>query len=125
MNCQAPVRLLCPWDSPGKNTGGLPCPPPGDLPNPGIEVHLLHLLHWQPGSLPLAPPGKLSENKLFAIQLPTDGDTPGVATLQMRTSRVSGSHISREKPEQQTCSGNNHRPQMRSWHKEMLSKVHI
>ena len=25
-------------DSPGKNTEvGLPCPPPGDLPNPGIE----------------------------------------------------------------------------------------
>ena len=24
-------------DSPGKNTSGLPCPPPGDLPNPGIE----------------------------------------------------------------------------------------
>ena len=31
------TRLLCPWDSPGKNTGGLPCPSPGDLPNPGIE----------------------------------------------------------------------------------------
>ena len=24
-------------DSTGKNTGGLPCPSPGDLPNPGIE----------------------------------------------------------------------------------------
>ena len=33
--CQAP---LCPWDSPGKNTwNGLPCPAPGDLPNPGAE----------------------------------------------------------------------------------------
>ena len=32
-----PARLLCPWDSPSKNTG-LPCPPPGDLPNPGIEL---------------------------------------------------------------------------------------
>ena len=31
------ARLLCPWDSPGKNTGGgLPFPDPGDLPNPGI-----------------------------------------------------------------------------------------
>ena len=30
---------------------GLPCPPPGDLPN-------LRLLHWQTGSLPLVPPGK-------------------------------------------------------------------
>ena len=24
-------------DSPGKNASGLPCPPPGDLPKPGIE----------------------------------------------------------------------------------------
>ena len=34
---------------------GLPCPPPGDLPNPGIE--LLYLLHWQADSLPLCHPG--------------------------------------------------------------------
>ena len=32
---------------------GLPCPFPGDLPNPEIK-----LLHWQEGSCPLAPPGK-------------------------------------------------------------------
>ena len=32
-----PTKLLCPWDSPGKNTG-LPCPPPGDLPDPGSEL---------------------------------------------------------------------------------------
>ena len=32
---------------------GLPCPLPGDLPKPGIE-----LLNWQADSLPLAPPGK-------------------------------------------------------------------
>ena len=25
---------------------GLPLPPPGDLPVPGIELHLLCLLHW-------------------------------------------------------------------------------
>ena len=31
-------RLLCPWDSPGKNTG-LGCQ---SLPNPGIEPGLLH-----------------------------------------------------------------------------------
>ena len=36
----------------------LPCPPPGDLPDPGIEPTSLCLLHWQVGSLPLAPPGK-------------------------------------------------------------------
>ena len=37
-----PARLLCPRDSLGKNTGGLPFPSPEDLPNPGIEPGLLH-----------------------------------------------------------------------------------
>ena len=42
-----------------KNTkNGLPCPPPGDLPNPGIEGSLSCLLHWQAGSSPLVPSGK-------------------------------------------------------------------
>ena len=37
----------------------LPCPPPGDLPDPGIEpISLKSLLHWQAGSLLLVPPGK-------------------------------------------------------------------
>ena len=26
---------------------GLPCPPPGDLPNPGIELHLMCSLHYR------------------------------------------------------------------------------
>ena len=31
-------RLLCPWDSNRRESwSGLPCPPPGDLPDPGIE----------------------------------------------------------------------------------------
>ena len=30
------TRILCPWHSQGKNTG-LPCSPPGDLPDPGIK----------------------------------------------------------------------------------------
>ena len=29
-----------------------------DLPDPGMNTHLLRLLHWQVGSLLLAPPGK-------------------------------------------------------------------
>ena len=37
--------------------GGLPCPPPGDLPDPGMDPRLLWLLHWQVDSLPLAPSG--------------------------------------------------------------------
>ena len=35
-NPMDPARLLCPWDSPGKNTG-VECSPPGDLPDPGIK----------------------------------------------------------------------------------------
>ena len=35
--------------------GGLPCPPPGDLPSPGIEPGSLAL---QADSLPSKPPGK-------------------------------------------------------------------
>ena len=43
-------------DSPGKNTGsGLPYPPPGDLPNPGIEPWSSVL---QVNSLPSELPGK-------------------------------------------------------------------
>ena len=32
------TRLLCPWNSPGKNTSRLPFPSPGDLPDLGIEL---------------------------------------------------------------------------------------
>ena len=54
-----PTRLLCPWDSPGKNTK-VRCHAllQGIFPTQGSNLHLLHLLHWQVGSLPLAPPGK-------------------------------------------------------------------
>ena len=40
---------------------GLPCPPPGGLPDPGIKPMVLksHLLRWQVGSLPLVPPDSL------------------------------------------------------------------
>ena len=41
----------------------VPCPPPRDLPDPGIRgsnLGLLHLLLWQAGSLPLVLPGKPS-----------------------------------------------------------------
>ena len=42
-----PTRLLCSWDLPGKNTGvGLLFPPPGDLPDPGIEPASPELASW-------------------------------------------------------------------------------
>ena len=54
-----PTRLLCPWDSPGKNTGvGCHSLLQGIFPTQGSNTHLLCLLHWQAGSLPLASPGK-------------------------------------------------------------------
>ena len=53
------TRLLCSWDSPGKNTGvGCHALLQGIFPTQGSNPHLLGLLHWQSGSLPLAPPGK-------------------------------------------------------------------
>ena len=38
MDC-SPLRLLCPWGfSRQEYWSGLPCPPPRDLPNPGIKL---------------------------------------------------------------------------------------
>ena len=48
--CQAPLSMEF---SRQEYCSGLPCPPPGNLPDPGIETHLLYLLHWQVVSLPL------------------------------------------------------------------------
>ena len=82
--CQAPPSM---GFSRQEYWSGSPCPPPGDLPYPGIEPtslfvsctgrwlsyhphlqgifptqglnpHLFRLLHWQAAFLPLAPPGK-------------------------------------------------------------------
>ena len=54
-----PPKLLCPWDSPGKNTGvGCHGLLQGIFLTQGLNLHLLCLLHWQAGSLPLAPPWK-------------------------------------------------------------------
>ena len=45
--------------SPGKNTGvGCHALLQGIFPTQGSNLHLLRLLHWQAGSLPLASPGK-------------------------------------------------------------------
>ena len=51
-----PIRLLCSWEfSRQEYWSGLPCPPPGDLPNPGIKPKSPAL---QVDSLPSEPPGK-------------------------------------------------------------------
>ena len=54
-----PARLLCPWNSPGKNTGvGLPFPSLGDLPDLGIEPKSLASPALAGGIFTTAPPGK-------------------------------------------------------------------
>ena len=53
MDCNPPSSCVH-GDSPGKNTG-VPCPPPGDLDNPGIKPRSPSL---QADSLLSEPPGK-------------------------------------------------------------------
>ena len=53
--CRAPLSMGL---SRQEYWSGLPCPPPGIFPTQGLKAHLLRLLHWQVGSLPLALPGK-------------------------------------------------------------------
>ena len=55
VGCSA--RPLCPWGSPGKNTGaGCHCLLQGLFPTQRLNPSLLCLLRWQAGSLPLVPP---------------------------------------------------------------------
>ena len=61
LNGLQPVGLLCPWDSPGKNMAvGCHFLLQGIFPTQGSNPHLLCLLHWQAGSLPVEPTGKPS-----------------------------------------------------------------
>ena len=55
-------------DSPDKNTG-VSCHAllQGIFLTQGLNLHLLRLLHWQGGSLPLAPPAKLNIYKSIYI----------------------------------------------------------
>ena len=48
---------------------GVPFPPPRDLPDPGVKLRLLCLLHWQADSLPLAQPGRMNTHLCIAESL--------------------------------------------------------
>ena len=66
-----PTRFLCPWDSPGKNTGvGCHFFPQGIFPTQGSNPCLLH---WQEGSLPLSHQGipacKVAPYKLSIVSI--------------------------------------------------------
>ena len=53
--CQAPLSM---GFSRQEYWSGLPCPPPGDLPQPRDQTHISYVSYWQAGSLPLVPRGK-------------------------------------------------------------------
>ena len=59
---------------------GLPCPPPRIFPNQESNPCLLFILHWQVGSLPLAPPGKstLDGSKSFSSLQGTQESSVGI-----------------------------------------------
>ena len=70
-----------------KYWSGLPCSLPGDLPTQGSNLHLLHLLHWQVGSLLLVLPGKPT----FSAILPQIQALEGLGlTSQLRDSQKTG-----------------------------------
>ena len=54
-----PASILCPRDSPGKNTGvGCHFLLQEVFPTQESNLCFLHFLHWQVDSLPTEPPGK-------------------------------------------------------------------
>ena len=55
--CQDPLSMV---SSKQEYWSGLPCPPPGDLPNPGCELSFLTSPAFTGGSLPLVAPGSPS-----------------------------------------------------------------
>ena len=80
--CQAPLSMGFPrveyWS-------GLPFPPPGDLPNPGIEPSLLH---WETGKVfTTEPPGK--PDRLNKLDVPRVLPGGGGMALGWRNHNVS------------------------------------
>ena len=63
-----PTRLLCPRGfSRQEYCSGLPCPPPGDVPNPGTEPRSAAL---QADSLPSEPPGNPENTGVGSLSFP-------------------------------------------------------
>ena len=80
-----PARLPFPWDSPGKKTGVGSHALLQGISTQGSNPHLLCLLHWQAGSLPLVLPGKPESSALEADSLPPEPS--GSLTLETHNSR--------------------------------------
>ena len=64
------TKLLCPWDSPGKNTGvGCHVLLQGIFPTQGLNWHLLRLLHCRQILYPLSNPGSLCFMIIASLKL--------------------------------------------------------
>ena len=67
---QAPLSMGFPRQ---EYCSGLPCPPPGDLPDPGIELTFLETPDWRAGFLPLccleSPHGGVVAHQQLSFQL--------------------------------------------------------
>ena len=70
---------------------GLPCPPPGDLPDPGTEPCILFcLLHWQVGSFLLVSPGKPNASNKYKRRYQTLSWNVTVTLESMRANPLLG-----------------------------------
>ena len=63
---RSPQAPLCMGSSRQKYCSGLPVPPPGDLPDPGIKPRSPA---WQAESLPAEPPGKPQNTGVGSLSL--------------------------------------------------------
>ena len=80
---QAPLSMAFSWQ---EYWGGLPFPPPGDLPDPGTR--LLGLLHWQADSFPLSHQGNPCINSNDTYQSSFHRLSTGLSSFQMSTSLI-------------------------------------
>ena len=74
-----PTRLLCPWDSSGKNTRvGCQTLLQGIFLTQGLNPSLLHLLHWQVDSLSLShrKAWKITTTSIIVSKINTDRFQP-------------------------------------------------
>ena len=97
MDCK-PSRIRCSWTSPSKSTGvGFCALLQGFFSTQGLNPHLLSLLHWQVGSLPLVTPGKslcILKSESEVAQLcptlwdPVDCSLPGSSVHRILQARI-------------------------------------
>ena len=81
MNCSPPSSFVH-GDSSGKNTGVVPGPPPGDLPNPGIKPRSPALQTDSLASEPIRKPTKNFSSVQFSCSVMSDSVTPWAAAGQ-------------------------------------------